>query len=104
MTHRERIRATLDGRSTDRPPISLWHHFSGEDETARALAEATIRFHRRFDVDLVKMMPTGMYPAIDYGVSVRPSNDDIGTTRFAAGPIHDPGDWARLPAASAARG
>lgn len=104
MTHRERIRATLDGRSTDRPPISLWHHFPGEDETASALAGATIEFQRRYDLDLVKLMPTGMYPAIDYGVAVRPSNDDIGTTRFAAGPIRGPGDWARLPAASPARG
>lgn len=104
MTHRERIRATLDGGPTDRPPISLWHHFPGEDETARALAGATIQFQRRYDVDLVKLMPTGMYPAIDYGVAVRPSNDDIGTTRFVAGPIHGPGDWARLPAASPARG
>jgi uroporphyrinogen decarboxylase len=45
-----------------------------------------------------------MYPAVDYGVEVRPSNDDIGTTRFVAGPIHGPGDWGRLPAASPARG
>lgn len=104
MMHRERIRATLDGRPTDRPPISLWHHFPGEDGTAGALANATVRFQRQFDVDLVKLMPTGMYPAIDYGVSVRPSNDDIGTTRFTAGPVHRPEDWARLPAASPARG
>lgn len=104
MTHRERVRATLEGRPTDRPPISLWHHFPGEDDTARALAGATIEFQRRYDVDLVKLMPTGMYPAIDYGVTVRPSNDDIGTTRFAAGPIGGPADWARLPPALPARG
>jgi len=104
MTPRERIRATLTGEPVDRPPISLWRHFPGEDETARALAGATVRFQRRYNVDLVKLMPTGMYPAIDYGVTVKASNDDIGTTRFAAGPIHAPGDWARLPAVSPAGG
>lgn len=104
MTHRERIRATLTGQSVDRPAISLWHHFPGQDETARGLADATVRFQRRYDLDLVKLMPTGMYPAIDYGVTVRPSNDEIGTTRFAAGPIHNSTDWARLPALSPARG
>ena len=104
MTHRERIRATLTGQSVDRPAISLWHHFPGEDEIARGLADATVRFQRRYDLDVVKLMPTGMYPAIDYGVAVRPSNDEIGTTRFAAGPIHSPGDWARLPAVSPAGG
>ena len=104
MTHRERIRATLTGQSVDRPAISLWHHFPGQDETARGLADATVRFQRRYDLDLVKLMPTGMYPAIDYGVTVRPSNDEIGTTRFAAGPIHDSIDWTRLAAVSPARG
>ena len=104
MTHRERIRATLTGQSVDRPAISLWHHFPGQDETARGLADATVRFQRRYDLDLVKLMPTGMYPAIDYGVAVRPSNDEIGTTRFVAGPIHNSTDWARLPAVSPARG
>ena len=104
MSHRERVQATLNGQPADRPPVSLWHHFPGDDETARGLADATVRFQRRYDVDLVKLMPTGMYPAIDYGVAVQPSSDDIGTTRFIAGPVQEPGDWTRLPAVSPAAG
>lgn len=102
MTRRERIQAVLRGEEPDRPPISLWRHFPGEDDTAAKLAEATVAFQRRYDSDLVKLMPTGMYAVIDYGVRVVPSGDAIGTTRFASGPIHGPGDWERLPKVSPA--
>lgn len=104
MTRRERIMATLRGESVDRAAISLWHHFPGQDESAGDLADATTAFQRRYDVDLIKLMPTGMYPALDYGVRVRPSGDAIGTTRFEAGPIQSAADWERLPAVSPQRG
>jgi uroporphyrinogen decarboxylase len=97
MTKRERIEATLRGADCDRPAISLWRHFPGEDETPQGLADATLAFQRAYDCDLVKLMPTGMYPVLDYGVRVTPSNDAIGTTRFASGPIQRADDWARLP-------
>ena len=97
MTRRERVQAVLSGQEPDRPPISLWRHFPGQDETAAGLADATVAFQRRYDSDLVKLMPTGMYAVIDYGVRVAPSGDEIGTTRFASGPIHEPDDWGRLP-------
>jgi uroporphyrinogen decarboxylase len=104
VTRYERVRAALTGEPVDRIPISFWQHFPGEDQQGNALAEATVHYQRRFDLDFVKMMPTGMYSAIDYGVSVAPSSDDVGTTRYAGGPIHEPGDWARLPAVSPRRG
>jgi len=103
MNHRERVRAALRGGAVDRTPISLWHHFPGRDGTAEDLATATIEFQQQLDLDLVKLMPTGMYPVLDYGVQVRP-DDVIGTTRFADGPIQEPGDWARLPDVSPDRG
>lgn len=104
MTHRERVQATLQSAPVDRPAISLWHHFPGRDDTATALADATVAFQQRYDCDLVKLMPTGMYAVMDYGVRTRPSDDDVGTTRFAAGPIRGPEDWARLPDVSPTSG
>jgi uroporphyrinogen decarboxylase len=98
MTHRERIQAALRGEAVDRPPVSLWRHFPREDETVDGLVNATVNFQREYDFDLVKLMPTGMYGVIDYGVSVQLSNEDVGTTRFVSGPIHEPADWERLPA------
>ena len=104
MTHRQRLEATLAGRPVDRPPVSFWHHFPGRDHTPELLADATVTFYRRFDVDFVKLMPTGMYAVVDYGVEIRPSDDAIGTTVFVAGPIQGPDDWARLPGVSPFRG
>jgi uroporphyrinogen decarboxylase len=103
MNHRERVRAALRGEPVDRAPISLWHHFPDRDGTAEELATATIEFQRQLDLDLVKLMPTGMYPVLDYGVQARP-DDIVGTTRFADGPIREPGDWACLPGVSPDRG
>jgi uroporphyrinogen decarboxylase len=45
-----------------------------------------------------------MYSVVDDGVSVVPSNDGIGTTRHAGGPVREPGDWARLPEVSPRQG
>jgi uroporphyrinogen decarboxylase len=104
MTHRARLEALLDGRPTDLPACSFWFHFPDQDSTPEGLAAATVEFYRHFDVDLVKLMPTGMYSVIDYGVQVRPSTDGLGTTYYASGPIHHPGDWARLPHVSPSRG
>lgn len=103
MNHRERVQAALRGETVDQTPISLWHHFPGHDQTAEGLANATSEFQQCLDFDLVKLMPTGMYPVLDYGVQVRP-DEVIGTTRFADGPIRAPGDWAHLPDVSPERG
>ncbi|HXX36841.1 MAG TPA: uroporphyrinogen decarboxylase family protein [bacterium] len=100
----ERIRAALRREPTDRPAISLWRHFPGQDGTPRGLADATVAFQRAYDVDLVKLMPTGMYAVMDYGVRVAPSGDAIGTTRFDSGPIRATEDWGRLPSVSASTG
>ena len=104
MTHRERIQTILRGDSADRPAISLWHHFPGQDDTPEKLTAATVAFQREYDVDLIKLMPTGMYSVIDYGVQVALAGDTIGSTRYVAGPIAQNSDWARLPAVSPERG
>jgi uroporphyrinogen decarboxylase len=104
MSHRERIETTLAGGRADRLPVSFWHHFPGRDHTPELLAESTVSFYRRFDVDFVKLMPTGMYAVVDYGVAIRPSDDEIGTTVYVSGPIGGPGDWATLPRVSPDRG
>jgi len=105
MTRRERIAATLRDEPTDRPAISLWHHFPEQDRTPDGLAEATIGFQQQYNVDLVKLMPTGMYSVMDYGVDVEVAADTPGgSTRFVGGPVHGPDDWRRLPAVSPTRG
>jgi uroporphyrinogen decarboxylase len=104
MTRRERVQAAFRGGPVDRAPVSFWQHFPGRDHEAAALAQATVEYQRRFDLDFIKLMPTGMYSVIDYGVTAAPSGDAIGTTRYAAGPIGQPADWDRLPPAPSGQG
>ena len=104
MSRRERISATIHGQETDRTPISLWRHFPGGDTTPELLARSTVEYQQLVDVDLIKLMPTGMYSVMDYGVSVKPAPVSSGTTEFESGPISEPADWTRLPDVSPRRG
>jgi uroporphyrinogen decarboxylase len=104
MTRRERIEAAFHGGSVDRVPVSFWQHFPGRDHRADLLAAATVDYQRRYDLDVIKLMPTGMYSVVDYGVTVMPSEDAIGTTRHVSGPVRGPEDWARLRPVSPAQG
>ncbi|MCC6628963.1 MAG: uroporphyrinogen decarboxylase [Chloroflexi bacterium] len=68
MTRTERVRATLDGAETDRPPFCFWHHFRPHG-SGRAMAEATIGFFdEEFDLDIAKIMPDLPYPFPKGGV------------------------------------
>ncbi len=85
MTRFERLRVAFDGGPVDRIPLSFWQHFPEHDAHPRTLSEATVAYQQRYDLDFVKLMPTGMYSVVDYGVRTRPSGDAIGTTVYAGG-------------------
>jgi uroporphyrinogen decarboxylase len=104
MTPSERIRAALVGHDVDRVPIGLWRHFPGEDSASDDLVNATVRFQHVYRPDLVKLMPTGMYSVVDYGVEIEPTGDSGGTTRYVSGPVSEPADWGRLPSVSPEHG
>lgn len=104
VDRRERIRSLLAGEAVRPVPHAFWRHFPADDRDPATFAAATAAFYRRYGVDLIKLMPTGMYSVVDYGVEIRPSEDELGTTLYASGPVHGPADWARLPTASPERG
>jgi uroporphyrinogen decarboxylase len=63
MTPGERVRAALAGERVDRVPFCFWHHFKPEGSGER-MAELTMEFFRKkFDLDIVKIMPDLPYPA-----------------------------------------
>lgn len=68
ITKRERVQAALRGERLDRLPISFWHHFRPHG-SARALADATIDFFGRFDLDIFKIMPDLPYPFPHNGIA-----------------------------------
>ncbi len=61
MTKRERVRAALAGGDVDRLPFMFWHHFRPHGSPQK-LAEATLDFFGRFDLDIYKIMPDIPYP------------------------------------------
>lgn len=96
MSPRERVRAAIAGESVDRPPFSLWQHFPERDQTAHKLTAATLEWQRRFDFDLVKFMPPGDYPIIDWGGVTVYEGARGGTRTTKRFPIASPDDWSRL--------
>jgi uroporphyrinogen decarboxylase len=61
MTKRERVRAALAGGDVDRLPIMFWHHFRPHGSPQK-LADATLDFFGRHDLDIYKIMPDIPYP------------------------------------------
>jgi uroporphyrinogen decarboxylase len=97
MDKRARVEAALRRDAVDRVPLSLWRHYHRQDRTAQALADATLDLARDYDLDLVKLTPSGLYAVEDW------AGDEI----VYPGTEHDPpvlrhpvvagsGDWRRL--------
>ena len=61
MSRRERVWAAVHGEAVDRPPFFFWHHFKPHN-VPHALAQATIDFFGRYDLDIFKIMPDMPYP------------------------------------------
>lgn len=96
MGKRRRVEAVLNGQRPDRTPVSFWLHFPEYDHDGDLLAEALIEFQRRWDLDFVKMMPSGMYGTEDYGCEAGEPNPDTGSKRLLSGPFKTVEDWANI--------
>ena len=72
MTKRERVWAAVHGGTVDRPPFFFWHHFKPRN-VPHQLAQSTLDFFGRFDLDVYKIMPDMPYPFPQN--SIRESDD-----------------------------
>ena len=95
-THRERIRACLNGEKTDRTPIALWRHFPVDDQDPGLLAASTLHFQNTYDFDIVKVTPASSFAVKDWGVEDQWTGDAEGSRRYTKRIIHEPGDWEKL--------
>src|SRR5437870_5587273 len=96
MTKRERVVAALGGQPIDRPPVAFWRHAPDVDHTATGLAEAMLAFHRRFDLDLVKVMSSGVYCVEDWGCRVADTGAPSGAKQCVEHALRAAADWARV--------
>lgn len=71
MDQFERIKRCIAGERLDRPPFSMWMHFHLKDRNPFTLAQATTQLCRRYDLDLMKITPNGLYFVQDFGASIK---------------------------------
>jgi len=62
MNKIERVRAVIEGRRPDRPPVSFWHHFSPQCAAGPRAVEAHVRHVETYDLDFLKIMDDNRYP------------------------------------------
>jgi uroporphyrinogen decarboxylase len=96
MTKAERIQRAVERKPVDRPPVSFWRHFPDLDEDPFALAEALLAFHARYDLDFIKVMPTGVYCVEDWGCRVAYQGDIDGSRVCVDHAIRRLSDWTTL--------
>jgi uroporphyrinogen decarboxylase len=96
MNHWQRIEAAIAGLPTDRPPVSMWRHFPGEDLEADQLAAHMVDWQRRWDFDVVKFMPPGTYSVEDWGARSDYLGNAIGTRDVVVPAVRRTEDWARI--------
>jgi uroporphyrinogen decarboxylase len=96
MTKRERVIATLARRPVDRPPVSFWRHVPDVDHSARGLADAMLAWQRRWDLDFVKVMSSGVYCVEDWGCKVAYTGSPNGAKQCTEHAVKTTSGWARI--------
>src|SRR6266545_4097450 len=96
MTKRERVTAALGRKTVDRAPVSFWRHAPDVDHTARGLAGAMLDFQRRWDLDFIKVMSSGVYCVEDWGCKVAYTGAPSGAKQCVQHAVARAADWARL--------
>jgi uroporphyrinogen decarboxylase len=91
-----RVYAALEGEPVDRVPLSLWRHFYKQDQTSTGLASATLAFYKEYDLDLIKLTPSGYYAIEDWNAQIVHSKDDEKPPRLKKPVIKKPEDWRNL--------
>jgi uroporphyrinogen decarboxylase len=96
MDKRERVLAAISREPVDRPPVSFWRHVPEVDHTAAGLAQAMLAFQRRWDLDFVKVMSSGVYCVEDWGCSVAYQGSPNGAKQCTRHAVQGLPDWARI--------
>src|SRR5216683_3170618 len=96
MTKRERVLSAARRGPVDRPPVSFWRHVPDVDHTAAGLAEAMLAFQRRWDLDFVKVMSSGVYCVEDWGCRIAYQGSPNGAKQCTEHAVRSRADWVRI--------
>ena len=100
MTKRERVMAALRGAPVDRVPLAFWLHNFATENSAKGLAEETLRLLHRFDWDFLKPQSRAQCFAEMWGLTYAPSDDRARPFTVTRAPV---ADAARSRAAASRR-
>ena len=104
MTKRQRVMAALRGREIDRVPLAFWLHNFATENSAKGLAEETLRLARAFDWDFLKPQSRAQCFAETWGLTYAPSGEKARPYTVTHAPVSDATDLARLPVADPSDG
>ncbi len=96
--------ATIARQPTPRTPVALWRHWPIEDQSAEALAGATLDFQRRFDFDFIKVTPSQTFVAEDLGLTGTYDGNPEGDLVKGPPPIRSLEQWEALRPQAATAG
>jgi uroporphyrinogen decarboxylase len=86
--------ATIRGEATDRSPFAVWRHFYPQEADPRALADATVAFTKRHQLDLIKFNPRAHYHGEPWGTRYAYSGSEH--PRLVKNAVERTEDWARI--------
>ncbi len=104
MTKRQRVTAALRGQEVDRVPLAFWLHNFTSENSAKGLADETIRLARTFDWDFLKPQSRAQCFAEMWGLTYAPSGEKATPYTVTHAPVASADDLARLPAADPREG
>jgi uroporphyrinogen decarboxylase len=104
VTKRQRVMAALRGQPVDRIPLAFWLHNFNTENSARGLADETLRLARTFDWDFLKPQSRAQCFAEMWGLTYRPSRETATPCTVTHTPVVDAEDLARLPVADPREG
>jgi uroporphyrinogen decarboxylase len=96
MTKRERVTAALRGAAVDRVPLAFWLHNFATENSAKGLAEETLRLLHRFDWDFLKPQSRAQCFAEMWGLTYAASGEPARSFTVTHAPVTDAADLARL--------
>ena len=76
--------------------MSFWRHVPDVDHTAAGLADAMLAFQRKWDLDFVKVMSSGVYCVEDWGCQVAYQGSPNGAKQCTEHGVQERKDWARV--------
>jgi uroporphyrinogen decarboxylase len=104
MHKRERLERTLTGEPVDRPAVTLWRRFPGDDQRAADLAYSALEFQQRFDWDVLVIACAETTFVTDHGLADAWAGAPDGTRGVVKTPIVRSLDWTTLRPLDPARG